>query len=196
MDNDKAILKKEIETYILEKNAVEERMKEQIVDRSLTACFTGHRPSGLPQNENGKNSLKYLDIVKKLNQLIIESIKSGYTYFICGLAQGIDMLCAELIIKFKQDFPKLILECAIPHLKQCFDYSNEDLSRYLCILKNSDVLTLVSEEYKPGCMMKRNKHMVDKSSLLIGVWNGNKGGTHNTIKYAQKKGIDCKLIYF
>jgi len=49
-------------------------------------------------------------------------------------------------------------------------------------------------EYMKGCMHERNKYMVDKSDLILAVWNGNKkGGTWDTIKYALKK--KKKIIY-
>ena len=56
------------------------------------------------------------------------------------------------------------------------------------ILKKADSVTLVSERYTPECMLKRNRYMVDKSDLVIAVFNGIKsGGTWYTINYAQKK---------
>ena len=36
--------------------------------------------------------------------------------------------------------------------------------------------------------MKRNIYMVDKSSLVVAVFNGEKGGTKNTVDYAVKNG--------
>lgn len=36
--------------------------------------------------------------------------------------------------------------------------------------------------------------MVDHSDLVISAWNGNSGGTENTIKYAKHKGIPIKYI--
>ena len=43
-------------------------------------------------------------------------------------------------------------------------------------------------------MQKRNRYMVDKSDIILAIWNGEKsGGTWNTIEYAQKKGK--KIIY-
>ena len=42
--------------------------------------------------------------------------------------------------------------------------------------------------------MTRNKWMVDHSSLVLAVSNGEKGGTRNTIDYARKQGIEVRLI--
>ncbi len=41
----------------------------------------------------------------------------------------------------------------------------------------------------PGCMQRRNRYMVDRSSLLIAVYDGiPQGGTLNTLSYAMGKG--------
>lgn len=166
------------------------------VDEKTCACFTGHRPKSLPLNEDGSMTIEFASIAYKLKNLIIESIKNGYTYFISGLAHGIDMLCAEFVLELKQEYPFIKLECAIPHISQSRFYSDVDKVRYLNILNKADDFKIISKEYKRGCMFLRNQYMTNKSSLLIGVWNGKKSGTSNTIDYANKKGIPCKLIMF
>jgi uncharacterized phage-like protein YoqJ len=39
-------------------------------------------------------------------------------------------------------------------------------------------------------MLKRNRYMVDHSSVLIAVFDGVLGGTMQTINYARKKGLE------
>ena len=43
-------------------------------------------------------------------------------------------------------------------------------------------------------MMRRNKYMVDSSSLLLTCFNGYPGGTMNTIVYAQRNGVKVVTI--
>ena len=38
--------------------------------------------------------------------------------------------------------------------------------------------------------------MIDHSSRIIAIYNGEKGGTKNTIDYAQKKGVDIHYTEF
>ena len=55
--------------------------------------------------------------------------------------------------------------------------------------------TLVSSGYFTGCEQKRNRYMVDKSDLVFAVWNGEeKGGTWNTIRYAERKGRKTEIL--
>lgn len=170
-------------------------IKPLVVDENICACFTGHRPQSLPLNDN-KVTIEFANIAYKLKNLIIESINNGYTYFVSGLAHGIDLLSAEFILELKQEYPFIKLECAIPYITQSNSYSLIDKKRYLEVLENADVITIINKDYKRGCLFKRNNYMISKSSLLIGVWNGKKSGTSNTINYANKKGIPCKLIMF
>lgn len=40
-------------------------------------------------------------------------------------------------------------------------------------------------------MLRRNRYMVDRSSLLIAVYDGTpKGGTMNTLAYCRAKGLE------
>ncbi len=44
-----------------------------------------------------------------------------------------------------------------------------------------------------GCMLDRNRHMVDRTGTLLAVYNGEyRGGTAATIRYARK--LDQKII--
>jgi len=188
-------INKKILDTIIEKSSL--LFNNNFAEKRTTLCFTGQRPKSLPTNElDKKMSEKYVYIIKKLNELIIESIENGYTYFISGLAQGIDLLASELVLSLKQYYPFLVLECAIPFLNQFSEYSPSEKERYFNIIRNADFVTLVSKEHSSTVYMRRNKYMVDKSSKVLAVWNGNKGGTYNTLEYAKKKGVACQIVYF
>lgn len=49
----------------------------------------------------------------QLIKMIEWAIKNNYNNFISGMALGIDMLCAEIIISLKSKHSNIILECAI-----------------------------------------------------------------------------------
>ena len=48
----------------------------------------------------------------------------------------------------------------------------------------------LANHYYKACYQKRNEWMVDRSSLVIAVWNGQPSGTKNTIDYANRKGTN------
>ena len=52
-----------------------------------------------------------------------------------------------------------------------------------------DLETMVQDHYTPGCMLRRNRYMVDHSTLVIAVYDGTNGGTRRTLEYAIRQKI-------
>ncbi len=159
-----------------------------------TCCCTGHRPKGFPF-QYGIDGQKHTAYIQELEQKIKLAITEyGITTFISGMALGVDMDFAEIVLKLRKKYP-ITLECAIPCPDQTLKWNDKDRLRNESILKRADVITLVSERYTANCMLKRNRYMVDKSDLVIAVFSGiQKGGTWYTIKYAKSKNIIIELI--
>ena len=160
----------------------------------LKICFTGHRPKGLPW---GYDETKESCILFKnaMYSIIEKAIINGYTYFISGMALGIDMICAEIVLELKKQYKNVMLECAIPCLNQEKKWSSLQQERYRKILKKADVVHYVSEnEYTDKCMNDRNNYMVEQSDVIIAVWNGKPSGTGNTIRLGKQKGCKIKII--
>ena len=157
-------------------------------------CCTGHRPKSFPF-EYGKDKKRHKAYLKALEEKIELAISFyGITSFISGMALGVDLDFAETVVKLKNDFP-ITLECAIPCPNQTLNWYDKDKLRYDSILKRADNVKLVSERYTAECMLKRNRYMVDKSELIIAVFNGiKKGGTWYTINYAKKENKVIVLI--
>jgi len=160
----------------------------------MKCCFTGHRPNKLPWGYSEKG-IRFFFFRRKLRKTILNAINDGYDYFISGMALGIDMLCADLILELKKGHPNIKLECAIPCLNQTAKWNDESKVSYDNILKLADKITYVSNcNYYNGCMAKRNKFMVDNSDMLIAVFNGSEGGTKQTIEMAKNKNLIIVLI--
>lgn len=161
-----------------------------------TCCFTGHRPKSLPwgYKEKGK---EFYNFIEKLKSQIELAIKNGYVNFISGMALGVDMIAAEIVLKLKKKHPNIKLECAIPCLNQTSSWQENSIKRYHEILSNADKITTISNtSYFNGCMQKRNEYMLNKSSLLIAVFNASAGGTKHTVDLAKRKGIEIVVITF
>lgn len=159
-----------------------------------TCCFTGHRPKNLPWEYNEKG-ISFLIFKFKLTKEIKKAIKNNYCNFISGMALGVDILAAKIILKLKKSHPNITLECAIPCKNQTLKWQQKDIAVYNQILSKADTITYVSNEnYFNGCMQKRNEYMIDNSSLLIAVFNGKSGGTQQTINLAKKRKIYIKIL--
>ena len=66
--------------------------------------------------------------------------------------------------------------------------------RYAYDLHQCDYQTLVQEAYTPGCMMRRNRYMVDASRILIAAFDGRPGGTARTLEYAARRRLEIIQI--
>ena len=158
-----------------------------------TVCFTGRRPQKLPWGYNEMDPGCLL-LKNKLEKEIDAAIEKGATRFISGMAMGVDMWAAEIIIARKKCGLSVTLEAAVPHKKQADSWSPGMKERYERILKSCDTVTLVSESYSPYCMAKRNQYMVDKSDLLIAVTDDFTGGSGKTVLYARSKNVPVIII--
>ena len=62
------------------------------------------------------------------------------------------------------------------------------------IIKKADVVKQINDHYFTGCYQLRNEWMVDRSNLVIAVFNGQKSGTKNTVDYAKRKGVQVTNV--
>lgn len=162
--------------------------------KSCSCCFTGHRPKNLPWGYD-EFGIRYALFRRKMKKAIEKSIADGFTNFISGMALGVDMIAAELVIELKSKYPNITLECAIPCIEQCSKWPDASIMRYQNICNLADKVTTVSNTlYFNGCMAKRNKYMIDNSSRLIAVYNGSSGGTQQTIKMAEIAKLSIIII--
>lgn len=113
-------------------------------------------------------------------------INSGVMYFQTGMAQGIDLMCGEIVLELKEVFD-IHLFCVIPCENQCYGWNEEDIVLYNRLLRESTDIIYTSKEYSKGCMMKRNRYLVDNAEYILAVYDGQQGGTMATINYAKKK---------
>ena len=151
-------------------------MSEIFIIKANTVCVSGHR---VLENDLDINKLK----------IVFENlINNGIDTFLIGMAIGFDTLCFQILEQFKKQKNIKIIAC-IPCLSQADKFSEKQKKEYDRLLCVADQKVLLSQEYTPSCMQKRNMYMVDNSSAVICYLNKNKGGTYNTVKYAQKKGI-------
>ena len=164
--------------------------------KQKVCCFTGHRMQSLPFgfNENDERCVKLKTVLKAEIIRLIE--ECSVTEFISGMAIGVDMYAAEIVLGLKRQYPysQLWLECAIPCKNQTAKWNQLNRDRYFDIINQCDKETLLQTHYTPDCMQKRNEYMVDKADYVIAVWNGTGSGTGNTVQYAQKKGKEVIII--
>lgn len=147
-----------------------------------TCAFTGHRDI-----EEQIDMHFFGECVQKL-------IDSGFDTFLCGMARGFDLIAGELVAKLKERNPHVKLIACIPCLEQEKYYFNGEKEKYNRVLSACDEVRVISERYYKGCMLTRDRYMVDNSSLLFAYQRKREGGTYYTLTYAQSKKKKIMII--
>lgn len=160
----------------------------------ISCAFTGHRPERLPwgYDEDDSRCLAFkIDLEKQITQLCQEGIR----HFITGMALGADLYCAEIVLALQETGEDITLECAIPCATQTRGWTEEQQERYDKILSHAHLETMVQHDYTRGCMMRRNRYMVDRANTLVAVYDGKPvGGTARTIAYAMKQEVNLFIL--
>ena len=161
----------------------------------MACCFTGHRPAKLPWRYDESNTA-CKKLKKELAFWITKLIEFGVTDFYTGMAMGVDIWAAEIVLGLKKKYRDrtIRLTAVIPFEGQQNKWTGEWKKRYSDILKAADSKIVLQQQYTRGCLHARNRYMVDNSSFIIAVFNGEEGGTKYTIEYAQKKQLRIKII--
>lgn len=149
--------------------------------REHVCCFTGHRR--IPQNE-----LKGIE--ERLEATITKLYSRGVVYYGAGGALGFDTLAAETVMRLRDGIlPNLRLILVLPCLNQTKGWKAEDVARYEEIKRRANKVKYVSQEYTSECMYKRNRHLVDGSSVCVCYQMQNTDGTAYTVQYAKSQGL-------
>ena len=150
--------------------------------KEKTACFTGHRELREP----------YEVIYSKTQKVVEKLIQQGYRYFGAGGARGFDSLAAEVVLALKAKYPHIHLILVLPFYKQYEHEKNwkiTEIAQHEKHKKMAAKVVYTQEVYSSGCYYKRNRHLVDFSSVCIAYQYKTTGGTAYTTKYAHDKGV-------
>lgn len=159
--------------------------------KEKTVCVTGLRRNKLnwTKNEYNKKSLLLKDIItENVNKLI----DKGYTNFLCGMANGSDLIFAQSIIDIKENNKNIILQAIIPFVEQENMYNDIDKLIYEDVLSKCDIIRVIEKDYSKDVYKNRNKYMIDKSSVLIAITYDlslAKSGTTQTVNFAKKSNV-------
>ena len=155
-------------------------------NRLHTACFTGHRPEKLKR-------MQWL-IKRELKKEILRAVDDGIDVFISGMARGVDIWAAEIVLVLRDSGKPVKLICASPFQGFEARWDEEWKNRYNATMAAADHSVYVCNGYSRSCFQIRNEWMVDRSARVIAVYNGEPGGTKNTIDYSLNRGVNVVQI--
>lgn len=154
--------------------------------RVESICFTGHRPEKLTRSEKA--------IKKDLEREIRQAFADGLNVFITGMARGVDIWAAQIVLSLRDEGYPVKLMCACPYDGFEEGWKREWQEQYKTILATADFVKYVCDGYSRSCFQIRNEWMVSHAARVIAVFNGEKSGTKNTIDYAAKVRVSVAYI--
>lgn len=154
--------------------------------KKYRCCFTGHRPEKLLRAES--------DIKTDLEIEIHKAIADGFDVFVSGMSRGVDIWAAEIVLKIRDKGMPIRLLCASPYPGFERGWSSIWQNQYIETMRAADYAGFTSPAYSKRSYQIRNEWMVNHSSRVIAVFNGQPSGTKNTIDYANRKGIPVVMI--
>ena len=158
----------------------------EAVKRQYRCAFTGHRPEKVIGSEGR--------IIVELRKEILKAIDEGYNVFLTGMSRGVDLWAADIVIELRRYNKELKLMCVIPFEGMEDRWTVDWKKYYNLVRKQADWVHVLSDRYSPDVYQKRNQWLVNHSTRLIAVFNGDPSGTGNTIQYAHEQGIPVEII--
>ena len=163
---------------LLRNTAAPDRSDDFLLHPELSLCFTGHRR--IPP-------ATVASLRKRIDESICRTAEAGIRYYLCGAALGFDTIVAEEVLRLRAVLPDIRLILVFPCQDQSSRWTSADRKRYEEIRKQADQTICLSERYYQGCMLTRNRYLVDHSSLCLCYLYSFKGGTWYTVRYACEK---------
>ena len=166
----------------------------ECIGEARTACFAGPRPKNYPWGSNKECEAK---IAEKVKVAVQSAIEKGYRHFISGMAAGIDLLAAKIVLQLSEDMPEkgITLEAAIPFPDQPRRWKEQTKREYAILLSRCDSVRIIADAFSVAAYRERDEYMLGRSSLLIAVAGKRDSGTARTIAYAQKLDREIVLLH-
>lgn len=155
--------------------------------RELCIGFTGHRPKLLPWGDNEADP-RCIALKKELAVQIEREYERGARYFLSGMAEGVDMYAAELVLLLSQRLEGIKLIAVFP-------YGSGNSVRQRRAAAAAERVVSLSPRYVTGCMAARDRFLVKNCSALICVLaGGGQSGTATTMAMALEEGVRMTVL--
>ena len=107
-------------------------MATETEKRKHRCCFTGHRPEKLQAPEGV--------VTAALEKEIRQAIADGFNVFIIGMARGVDIWAAEIVLRLRDAGEAVRLICACPYQGFERGWKQSWQERYQAILSAADLV--------------------------------------------------------
>ena len=163
------------------------RVMNQNMEKSIrTVCFTGHRniPYAVATRLPGL-----------LEQVIAELCERGATTFRAGGAMGFDTVAALKVLDMKEKYPQIRLELILPCRNQTERWDEISRQTYQYILEHADGHRFLFDTYFDGCMLERDRRLVEGSDVCVAYCVRSQGGAAYTFAQALRAGLEVVNLH-
>ncbi|HJE09387.1 MAG TPA: DUF1273 domain-containing protein [Tidjanibacter sp.] len=157
--------------------------------RTECAAFTGYRPAkflaAFPQGDARQC------VGELLRPVVAGLYDRGVRLFLSGMAEGFDLWAAAevLALRDRGRCPDAAVAAVIPFRGQERGYAPASLDEYRFICARAVAVRVLSDRYYPECFYRRNDFLVDNASVVVGYYDGQRGGTAYTFRRAYSRGV-------
>lgn len=151
-------------------------------DKAHTLCFTGHRELREPD---------YV-LEQRVKEVLEPLIQYGFRDFCVGGARGFDQLAARAVLQLQESHPDIRLILILPFPDQYLqekDWTEEEIREYHRQRDRASEVIHLEPCFSKGCYYRRNRALVDRSSVCLCYQYKNSGGTAYTTEYAEQHGL-------
>ena len=154
--------------------------------RAVTCCFSGYRAEKMPFSAD--DSARTAALAARLDEAVSRAAAAGFRRFFTGMATGFDLWAAEAVLRARQS-SEIQLLCAIPFEQQAQHFPPDWQRLFNRVLLAADQVFLLAQDYHSGCYAARNRFMIERSAHLICYYDGQPGGTAQTVRMARAAGL-------
>lgn len=158
-------------------------------DIERICCFSGYRPEKLPWGYDEADPGCVRLRLALFQEICLLARKGTARTFLCGMAMGVDLWCAAAVVAVKELFPEwgVRLVAVLPYEGQADAWPERVYLQYGTFRALADREVVLSPHYRPGCMQRRDRFLVNHAATLLAVYDGQPGGTQYTVGYACRK---------
>ena len=117
--------------------------------REHRCCFTGHRPEKLTISEARLAELLEAEIKKAIDR--------QFTTFITGMAKGTDLIAAEIVLRLREEDPRLRLVAALPYPNVGQRWGGGWTERFQRVLSAADRVVCICP--RSSCLLPAQEQM-------------------------------------
>ena len=154
---------------------------ENKLEKGMTVCFTGHRQ--IPY-------AAAVEIPTLLDRVLTDLCERGATTFRAGGAIGFDTVAALKVLELKERYPHIRLELILPCRNQTEYWEETAVRTYQYVLNRADSHLFLFDTYFDGCMLERDRRLVEGADICVAYCTRSRGGTAYTFTQALRAGLE------